>query len=101
MLVDLMLNSLQIWEATTKTSRIELAEKSGIWRVSIDDGRLRTRSLDRYLTIKTLPKKPRWREVLRTAHFILAECDPPENDKTMLEQKLDRITQHIRAEALL
>lgn len=101
MLVDLMLNSLQIWETTTKTSRIELAEKSGIWRVSIDDGRLRTRSLDRYLAIKTLPKKPRWREVLRTAHFVLAECDPPENDKAVLKQKLDRVTQHIRAEALL
>ena len=101
LLVDLMLSSLQTWETCTQSTRIELAEQSGIWRVSIDDGRLRTRSLDKYLAIKTLPKKPRWREVVRTAHFVLAECQLNPASKQILEQKLETVTQHVRAEALI
>lgn len=100
-LVDLMLSSIEYWEISTQSTRLELAEKSGIWRVSIDDGRLRTRSLDRYLSIKLLPKKPRWREVLRTAHFVLAECKLDESQKQSLSDKLALVTQHIRTEALI
>ncbi|MGX5172888.1 tetratricopeptide repeat protein [Aliikangiella sp. IMCC44653] len=100
-LVDLMLSGLTAWEEATQSSRIELAEQSGIWRVSIDDGRLRTRSLDKYLTLKTLPKRPRWREVLRTAHFVLAHCELKPETKVALEDKLNRVTQLIKAKALL
>ncbi len=101
LLVDLMISSLENWETATHSSRIELAEQSGIWRVSIDDGRLRTRSLDRYLSLKTLPKKPRWREVVRTAHFVLAECQLDTATKSSLEEKLAAVTDHLRAEALI
>ena len=73
-LVELMTLSLDIWERETGTTRVDLAEKSGIWRVTIDEGRLRTRAMDRYLQISRLPKNPRWREVLRTAYFVLSEC---------------------------
>lgn len=100
-LVDLMISSLENWETATQSTRIELAEQSGIWRVSIDDGRLRTRSLDRYLSLKTLPKKPRWREVVRTAHFVLAECQLDPATKSSLEDKLAAVTDHLRAEALI
>ena len=70
-LVALMTGALDVWEATTGTGKIDLAEKSGIWRVNIDDGRLRTRSMDRYFQLNRLPANPRWREVVRTAHFVL------------------------------
>ncbi|TQV86469.1 tetratricopeptide repeat protein [Aliikangiella coralliicola] len=100
-LVDLMLSSVEAWEISTRSTRIELAEKSGIWRVSIDDGRLRTRSMDRYMSLKLLPKKPRWREVLRTAHFVLAECELESGTKQSLTKKLNLVSQHIRAEALI
>ncbi len=99
-LVDLMLSSLAAWEESTSSSRIELAEKSGIWRVSVDDGRIRTRSLDRYLSMKTLPKNPRWREVLRTAHFVLASCPLSTGRKDEISEKLARLTQQIRANSL-
>lgn len=101
MLVDLMLSSLTAWEVSTSSSRVELAEQSGIWRVSIDDGRIRTRSLDRYLSVKTLPKHPRWREVLRTAHFVLAQCTLPNDTQQQLVSKLDSVTSYIRAQSLL
>ncbi len=101
MLVDLLLSSLAAWESSTNSSRIELAEQSGIWRVSIDDGRIRTRSLDRYLSVKTLPKHPRWREVLRTAHFVLAQCTLPADTQQQLVSKLNSVTAYIRAQSLL
>ncbi|MBB5206493.1 tetratricopeptide repeat protein [Chiayiivirga flava] len=72
-LVRLMQTSLALWERITLKTRIELAERSGVWRVTIDEGRLRVRALDRYLALGTLPERPRWREVLRTAYFVLAE----------------------------
>ncbi len=100
LLVDLMLTSLDVWEKQTGSSRIEMAEKSGIWRVSVDEGRIRTRSLDRYLSLKTLPKHPRWREVLRTAHFVLSSCPEDNAIKRSLTVKLDSITEHIRARSL-
>ena len=71
-LVTLMRSALHTWEVTTQKSKIELAEESNIWAVSIDDGRLRTRTFDRYLRIEQLPKIPRWREVVRTAYFVLS-----------------------------
>ena len=62
-LVTLIRSALHAWEVTTQKSKIELAEESNIWAVSIDDGRLRTRTFDRYLKLEQLPKVPRWREV--------------------------------------
>ncbi|MEJ6679916.1 MAG: response regulator [OM182 bacterium] len=71
-LVTLMRSALHAWEVTTQKSKIELVEESNIWAVSIDDGRLRTRTFDRYLRLEQLPKVPRWREVVRTAYFVLS-----------------------------
>lgn len=74
-LVTLMQASLDLWERMTRKTRIDLAERSGVWRITIDEGRLRVRALDRYLSLDTLPEKPRWREVLRTAYFVLSELE--------------------------
>ncbi|MBO7942319.1 hypothetical protein JTP77_041430, partial [Streptomyces sp. S9] len=40
-LVELMLAVVEAWERSTGQGRLELAEKSRIWRVTVDDGRLR------------------------------------------------------------
>ena len=55
-------------------NRIELAERSKAWRVAIDDGRLRARTMERYLAVSKLPRNPHWREVLRTAYFVLEQA---------------------------
>jgi tetratricopeptide (TPR) repeat protein len=98
-LVELMLAAVESWEQATRSTRIELAEKSRLWRVTIDDGRLRVRAMERYLTLAKLPRQPRWREVLRTAYFVLAECDLPEARREDLRQRCERINQAIRDRA--
>jgi tetratricopeptide (TPR) repeat protein len=91
-LVDLMQGCLEIWSRYTKTNRIELAEASGFWNVSIDDGRLRTRALDRYLDRRHLPANPRWRSVVKTAHYILSEVDIDATSRDELNHLLGNFT---------
>jgi CheY-like chemotaxis protein/nitrogen-specific signal transduction histidine kinase len=88
-LVTLMRSALHTWEVTTQKSKIELAEESSIWAVSIDDGRLRTRTFDRYLSIEQLPKIPRWREVVRTAYFVLSNPAIEPETRISLESELE------------
>ena len=88
-LVTLMRSALHTWEVTTQKSKIELAEESSIWAVSIDDGRLRTRTFDRYLRIEQLPKIPRWREVIRTAYFVLSNPAIEPETRISLESELE------------
>lgn len=89
-LVTLMRSALHTWEVTTQKSKIELAEESNIWAVSIDDGRLRTRTFDRYLRIEQLPKIPRWREVIRTAYFVLSNPAIEPETRLSLESELEK-----------
>ena len=89
-LVTLMRSALHTWEVTTQKSKIELAEESNIWAVSIDDGRLRTRTFDRYLRTEQLPKIPRWREVIRTAYFVLSDPSIEPDLRASLEAELER-----------
>ncbi|MEX0965568.1 MAG: 7TM diverse intracellular signaling domain-containing protein [Pseudohongiellaceae bacterium] len=89
-LVTLMRSALHTWEVTTQKSKIELAEESNIWAVSIDDGRLRTRTFDRYLRIEQLPKIPRWREVVRTAYFVLSNPAIEPETRLSLETELEK-----------
>lgn len=95
-LVNTMINAISIWESHTNTNRVELAEKSKIWTVSIDNGTLRTRSLDKYLSLDKIPQNPRWRNVAGTCHFILADPDIPAVDRLKLNQNLDEIMQIIK-----
>lgn len=89
-LVTLMRAALHTWEVTTQKSKIELAEDSNIWAVSIDDGRLRTRTFDRYLRLEQLPKIPRWREVIRTAYFVLSNPTIEPEMRQSLERELEK-----------
>jgi two-component system sensor histidine kinase ChiS len=69
-LVHLMITAINLWETSTGKSKIDLAEESGLWKAYLDRGTYKTRTLDKYLSIKTLPKKPRWREVVKTAYYV-------------------------------
>lgn len=96
-LVDLMRLALALFETATGKTRIDLAERSRIWRVTVDDGRLRVRALERYLSLARLPQQPRWREVLRTAYFVLSECDLEAPKRAELASKADALRAQIDA----
>ncbi len=100
-LVELMLAVVDAWESSTGLNRIELAERSRIWRVGIDDGRLRARAMERYLGLSRLPQNPRWRDVLRSAYYVLGHCEKlaPEA-RDALQQRIDGILAMTRRDAL-
>lgn len=99
-LVTLMRAALHTWEVTTQKSKIELAEESNIWAVSIDDGRLRTRTFDRYLRLEQLPKIPRWREVVRTAYFVLSNPAIEAETRASLESELEKTKSILKKAAI-
>ena len=70
-MVAVMVESLSLWRQVTGESKFELAERSGIWRVNLDRSSLQTRTLDKYLLVETLPVQPRWRDVVKTAEYVL------------------------------
>ena len=96
LLVETMIDALDIWESHKKLNRIDLAEQSKIWTVTIDSGSLRTRSLDKYLSISKIPKNPRWRNVIKTCHFILTDASLPEPSRNKLEGHIALIMEHIK-----
>jgi len=68
--VGLMNELLGYWEQSTGKTKVDLAEESGIWNVYLDNGSYKTRTLDRYLSVKQCPKKPRVKEILKTMDFL-------------------------------
>ncbi len=100
-LVELMLAAIEAWESSTGTNRIELAERSRIWCINIDDGRLRARAMERYLSLSKLPQNPRWRDVLRSAYYVMGQCqlDPPVRDA--LQRRVDAVLAYTRRNALV
>jgi two-component system, sensor histidine kinase ChiS len=99
-LVELMLATVDAWERGTGHGRLELAEKSRIWRVTIDDGRLRARSMERYLNLSKLPQNPRWRDVLRSAYFVLGQCEMDAATRAALQSGVDAVLAYTRRSAL-
>ncbi len=100
-LVALMLATVEVWERSTGTNRIELAERSRIWRVNIDDGRLRARAMERYLGVSKLPQNPRWRDVLRTAYFVLGQCTLDPAPREQLQTLVDAVLIYTRRSAMV
>ena len=100
-LVELMLAAIEAWERSTGTNRIELADRSRIWCINIDDGRLRARAMERYLSLSKLPQNPRWRDVLRTAYYVMGQCqlDPLVRDE--LQRRVDAVLAYTRRNALV
>ncbi|WP_394538075.1 tetratricopeptide repeat protein [Lysobacter enzymogenes] len=100
-LVELMLAVVEAWERSTGQGRLELAEKSRIWRVTVDDGRLRARAMERYLSLSKLPRQPRWRDVLRSGYYVLAECALEETVRGELQRHVDAVLAYTRRNALV
>ncbi len=98
-LVDLMITCVETWQTSTNKGRIELAEESGLWLVGIEEGHLRTRTMDRYSDINKIPENPRWRQVVKTAHYILSNCQLSINDRQQLNLKTEMVKQVLRCRA--
>ncbi len=79
-----MTTTLSMWENTTGKSKVALAEESTLWKAYLDRGTFKTRTLDKYLSLATLPKKPRWREVIKTAAFVKANATLSAEDANRL-----------------
>jgi len=73
--VTIMNQALALWVSETGTTKIDLAEQSGIWKVYMNrDGFERAQTLDKYLSLTKLPKNPRWPKIYRTVEYVLAGC---------------------------
>lgn len=99
-LVKVMQDCHYYWQKVTGESIIDLAEKSRIWSVSIDNGRLRTRSMNRYLSLDKLPSNPRWRQVARTAYFVLSKVSSNDEARRALEASVARLQEIVEQKAL-
>lgn len=99
-LVELMLATVAAWERSTGKTRVDLAEQSRIWRITIDEGRLRVRALERYLSLAKLPRRPRWREVLRTVYYVLTECPLETAEREALKDRLEQVQDAVRRRSL-
>jgi PAS domain S-box-containing protein len=91
--VRIMLLALECWESTGRT-KADLAEESGIWSAYIEkDGYVRTQTLDRYLSKKNLPARPRWKNIIATAEFVMAQSPKNSPLRAKLERALSRFKQ--------
>lgn len=91
-LVKLMNAVVQYWVESNGASKIDLANQSGLWKVYTDyNGYQRTQTLDKYLSVETLPKKPKIKLVFQTANFVLASCKKTSPQKQLLEDSLAKL----------
>lgn len=89
--VTVMNSAVDCWVESTGTTKADMAEQSGLWRVYMErDGYLRTQTLDKYLSPETLPANPRWRNIFLTAEFVLANCEQA-SSRTSLSYSLNKL----------
>jgi hypothetical protein len=93
LLVKVLRESLILWESHTHQSKADLAEASRCWRVYLDGTTAKTRTLDRYLSERSLPEKPRWQLVVRTAKYVLDHCPLSADESVKLGQMIDALDQ--------
>lgn len=89
--VSIMTKSLEFWSKNTGKTKTDLAEESKIWNVQLDGGSYKTRTLNKYLKMKTVPKKPRWGSVLSTATYVLDNVNLLPAQKEELEGLLTEL----------
>ncbi|WP_349921487.1 ATP-binding protein [Aeromonas veronii] len=92
-LVDTMHLTLDAWQQSTGKGKIVLAEKSKLWRVYMDRSSPQTRTLDKYLSLDTLPKAPRWKTVVASAEYVLKQCPLNETQRQSLHQSTQLLRQ--------
>jgi hypothetical protein len=87
---EIMEISVAYWETSTGKSKLMLARESGLWVVEVTpDGFERARTLDRYLDTRTFPDMPRWKKILATGDFVLAQCTGSESTRQQLKTALN------------
>ena len=91
--VQLVRTCVQFWQSYTGKSKADLAERSRLWRVYMDGSTAKTRTLDKYLSLQSLPKNPRWDTVGRTASFVMDECPLSEKDRQDISEQLKQFNQ--------
>jgi two-component system, sensor histidine kinase ChiS len=57
--------------------------------------------MERYLALSKLPLNPRWRDVLRSAYFVMAQCALQEPVRQDLQQRIDTVLAYTRRSALV
>jgi len=92
-IVSSMTLALSYWELTTGKSKIHFADESKLWSIYIDKkGTCSTKTLDKYLQLSTLPKKPKINNVQRSIQFVLDHCNEHKLSHENIRKKL--ITAH-------
>lgn len=87
--------SLNYWSLCTNDTKVEFAEKSKIWKVYLDRSTWQTRTLDKYMSLETLPKRPRWRDVVRTGEFVLKNCSQEHEIRLNLEDAMASLREEL------
>ncbi|NRA25206.1 MAG: hypothetical protein HRU08_12200 [Oleispira sp.] len=85
--------SVSLWKKYTNKSKVDLAEESGLWRIYLDGSTVKKQTLDKYLSMKSLLKKPCWRSVVRTTNYIKSHCELSAEEL----QQLDRLTKDLES----
>ncbi|PLX97838.1 MAG: hypothetical protein C0620_00035 [Desulfuromonas sp.] len=84
--------SLACWQETTSCDRKDLARQSGLWNLYSDvGGHERTQTLDKYLSEKTFPLRPRWNRIYATACYVLSNCRTSSELCEQLRQSMDTL----------
>ncbi|EKP0302358.1 response regulator [Aeromonas veronii] len=92
-LVETMQLTLDAWQQGTGKGKIVLAEKSKLWRVYMDRSSPQTRTLDKYLSLDTLPKSPRWKTVVATTEYVLGHCPLNDHQRQQLQHSAQTLRQ--------
>lgn len=75
----------------------ELAEASGLWTASLDGSRMRARTLEKYMSIETIPARPNWKKVSATANFIITRVEVSESYRLEISKQLEGLIEHRRS----
>ena len=79
------------WIECSGADKFDLARDSKLWTVYTNlDGWERTQTLDKYLDVSTLPRRPNWKKVVATVDFVLSSCLEPSPLRENLERSLER-----------
>ena len=95
-MVELLNESLKLWKKEYG-DMTHLAQASGIWKLTQEKSGMRPRTLKRYLSLETLPMRPKWRQVIDTLNFVIKKSSSSrassklEKRKIKLEQTLTRL----------
>lgn len=96
LLVELMVCALDRSQRAG-LNRTALAELSGQWRVQLDGSTARARTMDKYLSLSSLPKRPNVQKVLRTAHYVNQQLQTPDEQLHALIGEVQRRLQANKA----